>query len=121
MCPKRRLQLRQGTRCAGRSTPGLRGISPVTSCSSPVRALPPPALLTLQIDMFHVLVWCLWTVDVSNASRTLLFNINTLAWDDELCSVFRVPKAILPTVKYAVIVLTRCAVALWRCGAAMRG
>jgi glycerol kinase len=37
--------------------------------------------------------------DVSNASRTLLFNINTLSWDDELCNMLGVPKNILPTVK----------------------
>ena len=37
--------------------------------------------------------------DVSNASRTLLFNINTLSWDDELCDILGVPKSILPTVK----------------------
>ena len=36
--------------------------------------------------------------DVSNASRTLLFNINTLQWDDELLKLFDIPKAILPKV-----------------------
>ena len=36
--------------------------------------------------------------DYSNASRTLLFNINTLAWDDDLCKLFDVPKSILPNV-----------------------
>lgn len=37
--------------------------------------------------------------DYSNASRTLLFNINTLEWDDELCKILGVPKSILPEVK----------------------
>ncbi len=34
--------------------------------------------------------------DFSNASRTLLFNINTLEWDDELCERLEVPKCMLP-------------------------
>lgn len=37
--------------------------------------------------------------DVSNASRTMLFNIHTLAWDDELLALFRVPRAMLPEVR----------------------
>jgi glycerol kinase len=36
--------------------------------------------------------------DVTNASRTLLFNIHTLAWDDSLCAAFKVPRAMLPRV-----------------------
>ncbi|MCU0881020.1 MAG: glycerol kinase, partial [Pirellulaceae bacterium] len=36
--------------------------------------------------------------DVSNASRTLLFNIHTLAWDDELLKILGVPRAMLPEV-----------------------
>ena len=36
--------------------------------------------------------------DVSNASRTLLFNIHTLDWDDELLGILNVPRAILPEV-----------------------
>jgi glycerol kinase len=49
--------------------------------------------------------WLLWKLarvhvtDVSNASRTLLFNISTLDWDDELLNVLRVPRAMLPTVR----------------------
>ena len=50
--------------------------------------------------------WLIWkltggrvhTTDVTNASRTLLFNIHTLEWDAELCAVLDVPMAILPTV-----------------------
>jgi len=37
--------------------------------------------------------------DYSNASRTLLFNIHTLDWDDELLKVFGVPRAMLPEVR----------------------
>lgn len=50
--------------------------------------------------------WLLWKLtdrkvhktDYTNASRTLLFNIETLTWDDELLEIFNVPKAILPEV-----------------------
>ncbi|MGA7571962.1 MAG: glycerol kinase GlpK [Candidatus Aquilonibacter sp.] len=34
--------------------------------------------------------------DYTNASRTLLFNLRTLEWDDELLRIFDVPRAILP-------------------------
>jgi glycerol kinase len=51
--------------------------------------------------------WLIWNLtggqehvtDVTNASRTLLFNINTLAWDEELLALFEVPASMLPTVK----------------------
>ncbi len=51
--------------------------------------------------------WLVWRLtggrmhitDVSNASRTLLFNINSLEWDDDLLRIFNVPRAILPTVR----------------------
>jgi glycerol kinase len=53
--------------------------------------------------------WLLWRLtggpgrgvhatDPSNASRTMLFDIRTLAWSDELCSLFGVPRACLPEV-----------------------
>ncbi len=37
--------------------------------------------------------------DISNASRTMLFNINTLEWDEELLRLFRIPRALLPEVR----------------------
>jgi len=37
--------------------------------------------------------------DPSNASRTLLMNLRTLAWDPQLLGLFRVPAAILPTIR----------------------
>ncbi len=49
--------------------------------------------------------WILWKMtgvhatDVSNASRTLLFNIHTLKWDDELLRLFDVAREILPDVR----------------------
>lgn len=50
--------------------------------------------------------WLIWKMtngklhvtDVTNASRTLLFNITTLKWDDELLNVLNIPKNILPKV-----------------------
>ncbi|AKQ46554.1 glycerol kinase [Rufibacter radiotolerans] len=50
--------------------------------------------------------WLIWNLtggqthvtDVSNASRTLLFNIHTLAWDQELLDLFDIPASVLPTV-----------------------
>jgi glycerol kinase len=54
------------------------------------------------IDSF--LIWCLTggkvhATDVSNASRTLLLNLRTVAWDDALCRYFGVPRLLLPDVR----------------------
>jgi len=51
--------------------------------------------------------WLVWNLtrgkmfitDVSNASRTLLFNIHKLEWDEDLLKLFNIPKAMLPEVK----------------------
>jgi glycerol kinase len=51
--------------------------------------------------------WLVWKLtdgkvhvtDVSNASRTLLFNIHTLQWDDDLLQLLNIPSSILPEVK----------------------
>ena len=51
--------------------------------------------------------WLLWKMtrgalhvtDVSNASRTMLFNIHTGDWDDELLSMLKVPREVLPRVR----------------------
>jgi glycerol kinase len=37
--------------------------------------------------------------DYSNASRTMLFNLKTLAWDEEILRYFRIPASLLPSVK----------------------
>ncbi|MBC7608285.1 MAG: glycerol kinase GlpK [Polaromonas sp.] len=50
--------------------------------------------------------WLVWNLtggrvhvtDVSNASRTMLFNINTMQWDDALLALFNIPPSVLPTV-----------------------
>ena len=51
--------------------------------------------------------WLLWQLtggrvhatDVSNASRTLLLNLRTGAWDDELLRILRIPREVLPEVR----------------------
>jgi glycerol kinase len=49
--------------------------------------------------------------DASNASRTLLFNIHDLDWDDELLAILDIPRSLLPRVAAAgeVVGTTRCA------------
>jgi glycerol kinase len=41
----------------------------------------------------------LHVTDVTNASRTMLFNIHTLDWDDEILDKLRIPRAMLPQVR----------------------
>ncbi|WP_339204946.1 glycerol kinase GlpK [Paenibacillus sp. FSL K6-3182] len=51
--------------------------------------------------------WVIWNLtggqvhvtDVSNASRTLMFNIHERSWDDELLHILNIPKAMLPEVR----------------------
>ncbi|PKD42582.1 glycerol kinase GlpK [Rhodohalobacter barkolensis] len=51
--------------------------------------------------------WLIWNftqgelhiTDVTNASRTLLFNINTMDWDDEILELMDIPKSMLPEVR----------------------
>ncbi len=51
--------------------------------------------------------WLLWNLtkgkvhatDYSNASRTMIFNIKSLEWDDKLCKALDIPRAMLPEVK----------------------
>jgi glycerol kinase len=54
--------------------------------------------------------WCIWNLtggpngglhitDVSNASRTMLMDLATLDWDDELCRIIGVPKSMLPEIR----------------------
>jgi glycerol kinase len=51
--------------------------------------------------------WLIWNLtggsvhvtDVTNASRTMIYNINTLSWDDELLTLFTIPRSMLPDVR----------------------
>lgn len=61
--------------------------------------------------MFGTLdTWILWQLtggtddgvhatDVTNASRTMLMNLETLDWDNHLCTFFKIPKFILPKIR----------------------
>ena len=59
--------------------------------------------------------WLMWNLsngkahltDVSNASRTMLFNIHTLQWDDDLMKLFDIPASMLPEVKPNSTLFTR--------------
>ena len=60
-----------------------------------------------QLAFGTVDTWLIWKLtggaehvtDVSNASRTMLFNIHTLAWDPELLQLFEIPSSMLPRVR----------------------
>lgn len=50
--------------------------------------------------------WLLWNLtgdvhatDVTNASRTMLMNIHTLTWDDDLLELFGIPRSMMPTIR----------------------
>ena len=51
--------------------------------------------------------WLLWNLtggaahatDVTNASRTMLMDLDSLQWDDELLALFQIPKGMLPTIR----------------------
>jgi glycerol kinase len=54
--------------------------------------------------------WCIWNLtggpdggahvtDVSNASRTLMMNLETLDWDDEILDLMTIPRAMLPNIR----------------------
>jgi glycerol kinase len=55
----------------------------------------------------NVDTWLMWKLtegkihatDVSNASRTMLFNIHTLDWDDDILQLFSIPRSMLPKVQ----------------------
>lgn len=49
--------------------------------------------------LWHLTGGTTHATDATNASRTLLFNIHSQAWDDELLSLFSIPKPLLPEVK----------------------
>ena len=60
-----------------------------------------------QLLFGTVETWLIWKLtkgrvhvtDYSNASRTMMFNINTLEWDDEILEELNIPKCMLPQVK----------------------
>lgn len=60
-----------------------------------------------QLAFGTIDTWLIWNLsqgklhitDVSNASRTMLFNIHTLEWDQELLELFDIPAGVLPEVR----------------------
>ena len=59
----------------------------------------PPTAAFGNIDSWLLYKMCgIHATDVSNASRTLLYNLHTHAWDEELLALFNVPKESLPVV-----------------------
>ncbi|MFA6288319.1 MAG: glycerol kinase GlpK [Opitutaceae bacterium] len=73
--------------------------------------------------------WLVWRLtggkvhatDVSNASRTLLCNIHTGDWDDELLSLFGIPRALLPEIKSSSELYGRVSAGLPAAGAPIAG
>jgi glycerol kinase len=60
-----------------------------------------------QLAFGTIDTWLIWkftqgqshSTDVSNASRTMLYDIHNLAWDNDLCKIFNIPVSVLPEVK----------------------
>jgi glycerol kinase len=63
-----------------------------------------------ELAFGNIDTWCIWNLtggpnggahvtDVSNASRTLMMNLETLDWDDEILDLMTVPRAMLPEIK----------------------
>ncbi len=73
--------------------------------------------------------WLVWQLtssathitDVSNASRTMLFNINTLQWDDDLLKLLNVPASMLPEIRPSSAPYGRVATTLGLPGVAIAG
>lgn len=54
---------------------------------------------TIDCFLIYKLTGTVHATDYSNASRTMLFNIHTLKWDEELCNMLDIPMSMLPAVK----------------------
>src|SRR5258705_32504 len=89
-----------------------------TRSGAPSGAWPPRRSAPGELAFGTVDSWLAWNLsggaehvtDVSNASRTLLFNIHTLDWDDELLAILDIPRAVLPRVvpSSGKVAATRC-------------
>jgi glycerol kinase len=73
--------------------------------------------------------WLIWNLtrgarhvtDVTNASRTMLYNIHTLDWDDELLGLLGVPRGMLPEVRSSSEVYAESASGLFAAGISIAG
>jgi glycerol kinase len=63
-----------------------------------------------ELAFGNIDAWCIWNLtggtnggvhvtDVSNASRTMLMDLSTLDWDDDLCAAIGVPRSMLPEIR----------------------
>ena len=68
--------------------------------------------------------WLVWNLtggkvhvtDVSNASRTMLYNIHTLQWDKELLEILNIPESMMPQVRSSSEVYGKTAGFVWKIG-----
>jgi glycerol kinase len=73
--------------------------------------------------------WLIWKLtmgrqhitDVSNASRTLLFNIYSMQWDDELLGILEIPNNMMPEVKSSSEIYGKVDTHLCECGCTISG
>jgi glycerol kinase len=72
-----------------------------------------------QLAFGNIDTWCLWNLtggvhggihvtDVSNASRTMLMNLETLDWDPEILRIMDIPRAMLPQIRPSSEVYGKC-------------
>ena len=62
----------------------------------------PPGGVGVGRMTIHLLCWTGGTThitDVTNASRTLLMNLNTMQWDQEILSTLNIPRSMLPEIR----------------------
>ena len=73
--------------------------------------------------------WLIWKLtrggqfitDITNASRTMLFNINTLQWDQELLDLFTIPSSMMPEVKSSSEVYCETSTPIFKAGIPVSG
>ena len=73
--------------------------------------------------------WLIWKLtrgtqfitDITNASRTMLFNINTMQWDQELLDLFTIPASMLPEVKSSSEVYCKTSTPIFKAGIPISG
>ena len=73
--------------------------------------------------------WLIWKLtrgtqfitDITNASRTMLFNINTMQWDQELLDLFTIPASMLPEVKSSSEVCCETSTPIFKAGIPVSG
>jgi len=80
-------------------------LDPVATATRSDRVTPREAAANGDLLFGTVDTWLIWNLtgahvtDVTNASRTMLFDVHDLVWDEELLSEFDVPRAALPEVR----------------------